>query len=60
MKGCCHELRRSCRIQAVYRYETDPGKQSQVDFMVFGHIDHDGKSLKPYASPMIRGYSRMR
>lgn len=31
------------RIPAVYRYETDPGKQSQVDFGEFGYIEIDDK-----------------
>ena len=35
LKEYCHELRKDPRIQAVYRYETDPGKQSQVDFGEF-------------------------
>ena len=35
LKEYCHELRKDRRIQAVYRYETDPGKQSQVDFGEF-------------------------
>ncbi|WP_287961153.1 hypothetical protein [Acidiplasma sp.] len=43
LKEYCHELRKDRRIQAVYRYETEPGKQSQVDFGEFGHIDIDGK-----------------
>ena len=60
LKEYCHELRRDRRIQAVYRYEADPGKQSQVDFEEFGHIDTDGKRRKLYAFSMILGYSRMR
>jgi transposase len=47
-------------MQAVYRYETDPGKQSQVDLGEFCHIDTDGKRRKLYAFSMILGYSRMR
>ena len=35
LKDYCHELRKDRRIQVVYRYETDPGKQSQVDFGEF-------------------------
>ena len=46
LKEYCHELRKDRRIQAVYRYQTDPGKQSQVDFDKFGHIDIDGKRGK--------------
>ncbi|MCL4420982.1 MAG: helix-turn-helix domain-containing protein, partial [Candidatus Thermoplasmatota archaeon] len=48
LKDYCHELRKDRRIQAVYRYETEPGKQSQVDFGEFGYIDMDGKRRKLY------------
>jgi len=60
LKDYCAELRKDRRIQAVYRYETEPGKQSQVDFGEFGHIDIDGKQRKLYTFSMILGYSRMR
>ena len=46
VKSLCRKLRKVWRIQAVYRYETEPGKQSQVDFGEFGYIEHDGKSRK--------------
>ena len=59
-KRLCRVLRNDRSIQAVYRYETDPGKQSQVDFGEFGYIDIDGKHRKLYAFSMILGYSRMR
>ena len=42
LKDYCHELRKDRRIQAVYRYETGPEKQSQVDIGEFGHMDIDG------------------
>ncbi|MHB1812545.1 MAG: IS21 family transposase [Thermoplasmataceae archaeon] len=60
VKRICRELRKDRRIQAVYRYETEPGKQSQVDFGEFGHIEIDGKHRKLYAFSMILGYSRYR
>ena len=60
LKDYCHDLRKDRRILAVYRYETEPGKQSQVDFGEFGHIDMDGKRRKLYAFSMILGYSRYR
>ena len=41
VKRLCREPRKDRRIQAVYRYETKPGKQSQVDFGEFGYIDMD-------------------
>jgi transposase len=56
----CFKLRKDRRIQAVYRYETEPGKQSQVDFGEFGYIEIDGKRKKLYAFSIIPGYSRMR
>ena len=60
VKRLCRVLRNERRMQAVYRYETKPGKQSQVDFGEFGYIDIDGKQRKLYAFSMILGYSRMR
>ena len=36
VKRLCRELRRDCRIQAVYRYETYPGKQPEVIEKEFG------------------------
>ena len=60
VKRLCRVLRNDRSIQAVYRYETEPGKQSQVDFGEFGYIDIDGKHRKLYAFSMILGYSRMR
>ena len=60
LKDYCNKLQKDRRIQAVYRYETKPGKQSQVDFGEFGYIDTDGKRRKLYAFSMILGYSRMR
>lgn len=47
-------------VQAVYRYETKPGVQAQVDWSEFGKVKIDGKMLKLYCFNMILGYSRMR
>ena len=60
LKDYCSAIRKDRRIPAVYRYETDPGKQSQVDFGDFGRTEIDGISRKLYAFSMILGYSRMR
>ena len=60
LKEYCRELRKDRRIQAVYRYETGPGKQSQVDFSEFGRIEIDGKRKKLYAFSILLGYSRTR
>ena len=53
LKDYCHELRKDRRIQAVYRYETEPGKQSQVDFGEFGYIEISGKRRKLYSSSVL-------
>lgn len=60
LKDYCSTVRKDHRVQAVYRYETEPGKQSQVDFGEFGYVEIDGKRRKLYAFSIILGYSRMR
>ena len=45
-KYYCVTLRKDRAITAVIRFETEPGKQSQVDFGEFGYIDMDGKRRK--------------
>lgn len=60
VKQYSRPMRNDRKILAVYRYETDPGKQSQVDFGEFGYIEIDGKRRKLYAFSMILGFSRMR
>ena len=53
VKRLCRVMRNDRSIQAIYRYETDPGKQSHVDFGEFGYIDIDGKHRKLCAFSMI-------
>ena len=60
VKKVCRRYRTDRSIKAVYRYETEPGKQAQVDFGEFGRIVMDGKWMKLYCFSMILGYSRMR
>ena len=60
LKDYCSIVRNDRRIPAVYRYETDPGKQSQVDFGEFWYIEIDDRRKKLYAFSMILGFSRMR
>jgi len=43
---------------AVVRFETEPGRQAQVDWKEFGKRVIDGKETKLYAFVMVLGYSR--
>jgi len=60
VKRICRKYRNDRTSKAVYRFETKPGEQSQVDFGEFGYIEMDGKRMKLYVFSMILGYSRMR
>ncbi len=60
LKAYCRVQRKDRAIKAVIRYETEPGKQAQVDFGEFGHVLIDGKNKKLYAFSYILGYSRFR
>jgi len=44
--------------QAVIRFETEPGKQAQVDWKILGKKEIAGKIQKLYAFVMVFGYSR--
>lgn len=43
---------------ATVRFETEPGKQAQIDWAHFGEIFHEGRERKLYAFIMTLGYSR--
>ncbi len=60
VKDFIRKVRPERGVQAVYRYETKPGVQAQVDWSEFGRAEIDGKVLKLYCFNMILGYSRMR
>ena len=60
LKTYCATLRKDRAINAVIRYETEPGRQAQVDFGEFGHIEIDKVWKKLYAFSYILGYSRYR
>ncbi|MCW6168937.1 MAG: IS21 family transposase, partial [Thermoplasmatales archaeon] len=60
LKYYCATLRKDHAITAVIRFETEPGRQAQVDFGSFGYIEIDGKRRKLYAFSYILGYSRYR
>ena len=62
MKGVlCNTQKGSRNTGAVYRCETDSGKQSQFDlWWGFSYIEIDGKRRKLYTFSMILEYSRIR
>ncbi len=60
VKDFVRKVRPEKGVQAVYRYETKPGVQAQVDWSEFGRVEIDGKVLKLYCFNMVLGYSRIR
>jgi transposase len=54
------QIRAQCKTKAVYRFETEPGQQAQVDLGEFGRIKENGKEQKLYCFSIILGYSRIR
>lgn len=56
-----HSIKEEKYNEAFMRFETMPGKQSQVDWGTAGtYIDENGKKKYIYFFTMILGYSRMR
>jgi hypothetical protein len=47
-------------VPAVYRFETKPGLQAQVDWAELAIVELDGVRRKLYCFTMILGYSRVR
>ena len=60
VKNFVREVRPKIEVPAVYRYETKPGVQAQVDRAECGHIEIDGQTRKLYCFTMLLGFSRMR
>ncbi|MGC8582054.1 MAG: DDE-type integrase/transposase/recombinase, partial [Thermoplasmata archaeon] len=60
VKITARKYRNDKQIKAVFRFETGPGEQAQVDFGEYGRIEVDGKFKKLYFFSMILGYSRKR
>ncbi len=60
VKDFIHKVRPPQGVPAVYRYETKPGVQAQVDWSEFGTVEIDGRIKKLYCFDMVLGYSRMR
>jgi transposase len=60
VKDFVRKVRPKSGVCAIYRYETRPGKQGQVDWGECGYIEIDDKTLKLYCFTIVLGYSRMR
>jgi transposase len=58
LKEFIRPLRIEKAVEAVYRYETKPGVQAQVDFDPISYIELDGELKKLYCFNYILGYSR--
>jgi transposase len=41
VKDFCRSQRKYRSISALYRFETEPGRQAQVDFDDFGYVEID-------------------
>lgn len=52
-------LRPARQPQATVRFETEPGRQAQVDWAAFGTLMHHGQSRRLYAFLMTLSWSRM-
>jgi transposase len=60
VKDFVQALRADRKVQAVYRFETPPGEQAQVDWAHVGMIQVDGRPRKLYAFVMVLSHSRCR
>lgn len=52
-------LRPMVNAPATVRFETEPGRQAQVDWAEFGKVEVDGEARTLYAFIMVLAYSRM-
>ncbi|VVB64823.1 Integrase core domain protein [uncultured archaeon] len=60
VKDFVREVRPKVGVSAIYRYETKPGVQAQIDWGECGPIEIDGERRKLYFFTIVLGYSRMR
>jgi transposase len=52
------KVRKKMITEAVLRFETEPGRQAQVDWKEFRRLEPNGRTEKLYAFVMTMGYSR--
>lgn len=55
-----YSIKKTIGVKAVYRFETKPGRQAQVDWSEVAKVTVDGKTSKLYCFNIILGYSRMK
>ncbi len=60
VKQYARSIRPELPKPAVYRFETKPGKQAQVDWGSCGHVEIDDTKRQLFCFAMVLGYSRMR
>ena len=58
LKTFVQPYREARRQEATVRFETEPGEQAQVDWALFGYIEHRGRRRRLYLFVMTLGWSR--
>jgi len=58
LRDYARKIRKSLITKAILRFETEPGRQAQVDWKECGKWMIDGTEQKLYAFVMLLGYSR--
>lgn len=58
LKDYMREVKQGNIRRLVERFETEPGRQAQLDWAECGYIDHDGRRRKLYLFVLVLGYSR--
>ena len=59
LRDYARKYRKKLIAKAVLRFETEPGRQAQVDWKECGKMEIDGRVQKVYAFVMLLGYSRI-
>ncbi|QEN09629.1 IS21 family transposase [Oceanispirochaeta crateris] len=59
LRNYARQHRKKLIEKAVIRFETEPGRQAQVDWKECGKMEIDGRFQKVYAFVMLLGYSRI-